>query len=1033
MSSVIKPVSSYLLLPIAVIGIAFSGVDGVSPAEAQSQSADCTLEFSEPASVFNLAQDSTIEFSNFKKNNGKASITVTNNSDCALPLTLASYKMTSSGILSDQSLHADTSLTVDPKSTQTISIAMPSCMSQIDLLSNPNQTGAPENPSFSNTDLIGYTYHGNENDVFAENDILHFADDSSYNELDQFSDDQDDRPEAAQPAQGFYFCDTTTLTIRKKVGNTDSSNLSPSDFSISATPHEGNSPSYSFGGSEDGVTRDVASIRYNLTETGPSNIDFTTSYSGDCQARSDGPGGHVTPDSHDTTCTITNTIQPDDNTCPHPNNQLPIEEPADLFNYAREGALEFSSFTKTGGDAAITITNNSNCQLPVALGVYEMYDSNFSDQQLHSKDQVTISGNGGQATLQSDLPSCMAQIDLLYNADGNNPPQTPSSANPDVIGYTYHQNENDIFAENDIFHFASDSPYNELDQFSNDEDDRPDNAGPAANFCSDDPDPEPEPEPEVPSCPFAETSQGGEFDHVVQLNGTDTLPRGYLGANGPTKSAEKNLSLSSGTYDVALFGWDDSRSGSYNRADQNQPFEKWYLRFANDAGFAVDTPSTEDLPDDSQLGTTTTNLSIDLSANTTKVQARHHALKVDRTLEGGANSLAPECVGIKKQKEEEPDPAEATFTKTVDNENGSNFQPNDFTITLNQKNGPTEYQFRGSKNGKTITDMATGTYQITESTDTDANYSTDYSNTCTSGEITIESGDNVTCQMTNDISYNPTQPLSGSCDVTPSDVETGETVTWDASGNGGDSPYTYSWDLENKGDDISGQKVSTNYSNEESFDGTVTISDQKNESITRTCTVSVEDEDTGGGGDDDNESDSGGGVGGGGDLLQPRDDDNDDDDDGDVAGTQDPEFSVQCQPEQSTYRVGEPVTFTADIDGNIDTDEADFRWAATEGQNLEYDQTTATIQFTTPGQKQVGVRVDYENEYETAKCSVSIRSAQTGVTLDQVPYTGPSDNPIGFFVLLILTASVGGYLAVRQLRNDKVHVGIPRDHKTNQR
>jgi hypothetical protein len=855
MSAVIKSTYIYLLFAFAVTGIAFAGLGGTSSVHAQNQSTDCILEFNERADVFNYARNDTLEFSNFTKTGGEAAITVTNKSDCQLPLTLGSYEMPESGVLSEQTLYADSSITLQPGDTSTLKVSLPSCMSQIDLLSAPDMDSAPENPRSSNTDLIGFTYYGNEKDVFAENDIFHYAGDSP---LDEFPDDEDDRPEVAQPAQGFYFCDATALTVKKKVENTDDSNVSPSDFTINATPHESNSPSYSFGGSEDGVTRDVASTRYNLTETGPDTIDYTTSYSGDCQARSDGPGAHVTPESYDTTCTITNTIQPDDNTCPHPNNQLPIEELADVSKYALDGTLEFSSFEKNNGNAAITVTNNSNCKLPLALGVYEMYDSNFSDQELFSQDQTKTSGNGDTATLASELPSCMAQIDLLYNADGNNPPQTPSSANSDVIGFTFNQNDNDTFAENDLFHRAADSP---LDTFPNDQDDRPENAGPESNFCSDDPDPDPK-------------------------------------------------------------------------------------------------------------------------------------------------------------------PAEATFVKAVNNENGSNFQPNDFTITLNQKNGPTKYEFRGSKNGNTITDMATGTYQITESTDTDANYSTDYSSTCTSGEITIESGDNVTCQMTNDISYNPTQPLSGSCDVTPSDVETGETVTWDASGNGGDSPYTYSWNLENKGDDISGQTVMSNYSSEGSFDGTVTISDQNGESITRTCTVSVEDEDTDGGDDSDDDNGSGGGGG----FLPPRDDD-DDDDGGDVAGTQDPEFSVQCQPEKSTYRVGEPVTFTADIDG-IDTNEADFRWAATEGQNLEYDQTTATIQFTTPGQKQVGVRVDYENEYETAKCSVSIRSAQTGVTLDQVPYTGPSDNPIAFFALLMLTASVGGYLAVRQLRNDEVHVGIPRDHKS---
>jgi hypothetical protein len=644
--------TGFLILAAAFIAI--SGVVGAQTTYAQQSnsqdSSQCTLEFSEPADVFNYAIDDTLEFSGFEKNNGRAQITITNNSDCQLPITLASYEMTSSGNLSDQTVYKDTTKIIAAGSTEAINVALPSCMAQIDLLFDPDQSGAPTNPSFANPNLIGYTYNGNKKDVFAENDIFHFDDDTNqyeqYGDLDNFPDDQDDRPAAAQPADGFNFCDEIS------------------------------------------------------------------------------------------------------NECPAEGGVLPISEPADVFEYAINGTLEFSEFKKQNGTAAITVTNNSNCELPLALGVYEMYDSNFSDQELFGQESTTIA-SGEQATLESELPSCMAQIDLLYNPDGTNPPEVPTPANPDVIGYTFNQNGNDIFAENDIFHFDDDHTYNELDNFPNDEDDRPQNAGPAYNFCS--------------------------------ING-------------------------------------------------------------------------------------------------------------------------------------QPD------------------------------------------------------------------------------------------------------PLTGSCEVSPSQTETGNVVTWSSSANGGDSPYTYNWSLEGKNDNVSGQTVETTYVNEGDFDGTVTITDQTGSSINRTCSVTIQNDDDGGGG--------------GGGRLPPRDSD-DDNGGASVAGTQDPEFSVQCQPDKQSYLVGEQVSFSASIDGNIDTDEADFRWASTAGRNLQFEDETARLQYTTPGQKQVGVRVDYEDEYEIAKCSVSVRSAQSGVSLDQVPYTGPGDSPetVAFFVLLVLLAVTGGYLTVRHIKNDEIHIGIPSDHR----
>lgn len=273
-------------------------------------------------------------------------------------------------------------------------------------------------------------------------------------------------------------------------------------------------------------------------------------------------------------------------------------------------------------------------------------------------------------------------------------------------------------------------------------------------------------------------------------------------------------------------------------------------------------------------------------------------------------------------------------------------------------------------------------------------------------EATLGDHDYETLTFTFDCDVEEPDELTGVCEVSPDRVETGEDVTFSADADGGSSPYSFSWDLEGSNDDADTRNITTSYNSEGTFDGTVTITDDNGDQVQDTCSVRVKDD---------------GGGGGGGDRLPPRDDD----DEPRVRGDRDVDFGVQCLPDRSTRLVGEVVTYTATIDSDdIDADDVDFDWS---GQNgIDEDGETATIQYRSTGIKELRVEAEYDGETESDTCFVQIGRGE-GVTLDQVPYTGPGGmvKTIGFITTLLLMALAGGYAIIRRREEDGVPVGIP--------
>ncbi len=96
----------------------------------------------------------------------------------------------------------------------------------------------------------------------------------------------------------------------------------------------------------------------------------------------------------------------------------------------------------SGGFASVY--NGTNCNLPVSLASYEMYDRQLGTQKLFDATGVVIVGSGQSKSLSVSLPACMAQIDLYYgepllNLDNAN------SGSFKTLAWTFHQNgSNDL-------------------------------------------------------------------------------------------------------------------------------------------------------------------------------------------------------------------------------------------------------------------------------------------------------------------------------------------------------------------------------------------------------------------------------------------------------------------------------------------------------------------------------------------------------------------------------------------------------------
>jgi len=132
---------------------------------------------------------------------------------------------------------------------------------------------------------------------------------------------------------------------------------------------------------------------------------------------------------------------------------------ADLASYIDNGTLAFSDFSQSGDEVAITVTNNSQCELPMAIGAYAMKDNTLESQELNDKSTTVIQA-GEESRLSAELPesaTCTADINVAYDRPGDEIDGVPANFREEganffvknLMANTYFGAQNDDFEEND--------------------------------------------------------------------------------------------------------------------------------------------------------------------------------------------------------------------------------------------------------------------------------------------------------------------------------------------------------------------------------------------------------------------------------------------------------------------------------------------------------------------------------------------------------------------------------------------------------
>lgn len=103
------------------------------------------------------------------------------------------------------------------------------------------------------------------------------------------------------------------------------------------------------------------------------------------------------------------------------------------------------STNATTGKASATVTNNTNCILPVSLISYQMFDTSLGDQQYFDGGTIVNIAPCTTQTVTVNLPSCMAQIDLYYGA-GPHVLYNDNRSADQTIGFIFYENSSTGFS-----------------------------------------------------------------------------------------------------------------------------------------------------------------------------------------------------------------------------------------------------------------------------------------------------------------------------------------------------------------------------------------------------------------------------------------------------------------------------------------------------------------------------------------------------------------------------------------------------------
>lgn len=329
------------------------------------------------------------------------------------------------------------------------------------------------------------------------------------------------------------------------------------------------------------------------------------------------------------------------------------------------------------------------------------------------------------------------------------------------------------------------------------------------------------------ACPFVEGSGDDEFDHVISIN------EEVRGDTSPLATSEYSQDLTAGTYEVALWDYDDARGEDYSRSAQNQEYEKWFVQFENsDESYELNSSSTDDLPDDTQLGTSTLYTTVDLAENVSKLKGAHHAVKVGQ-YDPKAHSLIASCVAIDSDFSE-PDTSISATPDTIDY--GA-------STTL-------DWTFSSVSTGTTSSD--TGNSQWANTDAVPSGLSCDPNCTGSSSKTISDLTQDTTFNLDFQDAYGKTasssvwvdvddKPVSISADLNQVEPDASTTLSWEADGmdscEASSDPTNSQWDSDTNPSVGSGSATITDMSSTTDF--TITCEDTS-EGDTFTDTVQVE-------------------------------------------------------------------------------------------------------------------------------------------------------------------------------------------------
>ena len=180
------------------------------------------------------------------------------------------------------------------------------------------------------------------------------------------------------------------------------------------------------------------------------------------------------------------------------------------------------------------------------------------------------------------------------------------------------------------------------------------------------------------------------------------------------------------------------------------------------------------------------------------------------------------------------------------------------------------------------------------------------------------------CALFSPVEIDTKDQLAGSCSVSTSNPEVGDTVIWSASASGGTGNFLYNW---SGSDNLSGSSasVSKSYNSQGLKNGSVTIT-SGTESITRNCSVFV---------DQDVQND----------------------------------LNVSCIPDGGTFDTDERVTWQAVVSGG--DGKYTYDWSGTDG--LDGNSRTESISYDDDGTKRANVSVrSGDGQVDTASCNIFV-------------------------------------------------------------